>query len=170
MPKMKRKASLPLGCMIVDFDKLTKVCAEMGFWVEDVLAKTGLSHHTIERIRTGQPVRPSSLGPLADLLGSHNMARIAVRQDARKHSNSTELKCESMSEWTDENVLTSWLPTSNGLQYRISKWRHKHLASAWGRVKCYDVSHLSDVDRAALRESLVRHAEVCRRLPARPSG
>lgn len=192
MPKKKREARLPLGCMIVDFDELTKVCAEKGFWVEDVLAKTGLSHHTIERIRTRQPVRPSSLEPLAEILavdakrdqddrirpnylepfaeisGRHNMARIAARQDAPTPPISVELKVEQMSEWTDEKVLTTWLPTSNGLQYRISKWRHRLLASAWARVKCYDVSHLSDMDRAALRESLVRHAEVCRRLPASP--
>ncbi len=192
MPKKKREVRPPLGCMIVDFDELTKVCAEKGFWVEDVLAKTGLSHHTIEKIRTRQPVRPSSLAPLAkilavdakgkqegqarsssldplaDIFGRHNMSRIAVRQDALTHSKGTELKCEQMAEWTDEEVLTKWLPTSNGLQYRISKWRHRHLASAWARVKCYDVSHRSDADRAALQESLLRHAEVCRRLPPSP--
>ena len=158
--------------MVVDFEALTAVCHENGKWIDGVLKETKLSHHTIERIRKGLPVRPGSLKKLVAFLGPQNMGRFSHRIGSESPShvaaNERDLAGKSVEEWSVEQTLTRWITTSNGLQFQVVKMRHLHVPETWGRGKCYDLCFLSDEARSHLREHLVRHPTICRRFPKNP--
>lgn len=171
---MKRKRpvkSMSLGCVVVDFQELEMVCRERGHWIETVLRQANLSHHTIERIRKGQPIRSSSLDALNKWVGAENMGRVARSSGSAFGNGNAHGKItvgQSVEEWAVEEVLTRWITASNGLQYRIVKLRHQHLPNTWGRGKCYELGHLSGDERGRMRDRLHRHPIICRKLTPHP--
>ena len=172
MAKKQRQKAIPLGCVVVDIKELTAICVEKGYGVETVLEETKLSHHTIERIRKGVPIRPSTLKCLLQFLGPQHLGRISTRvgpqSDSNSSANARNLVGQPIEEWHPEQPLTGWITTSNGLQFQVVKMRHLELSATWGRGKCYDLSYLSDETRLCLREKLRRHPTVCRLLPPSP--
>ena len=57
----------PSGKMVVADPTLRNEIAKQG--VRELIRKTGLSHHTIEAIRAGQPVRPTTLRRMQAAVG-----------------------------------------------------------------------------------------------------
>ena len=170
MAKKPRQKTMPLGCVVVVFKELKAICAAKGELVDNVLAKYIGSHNTARRIRDGKPVRPSTLTNLLKYLGPQNLGRLVMHDwdnsDESAHARDSEEK--SIEEWELGKPLTLWITTSNGLQFQVRKMRHLLLPETWGRGKCYDLAYLPDEERLRLRERLLRHPTVCRRLPPSP--
>lgn len=159
------------GVIDVDFAGLTAVCSELGEIVDDVLGQTGLSHHTIARIRRGLPIRRSTLSELLRLIGPQNLGRVIKHQvnpSMLVQDQGGQKERGQLVEWTDAQVLTRWFTTPNGLQYLVSKMRHREMAEIFARVKCYDMRFLPDDGRKQMREHLLRHPRVCRKLTPNP--
>ena len=160
------------GSVVIDFVALTAVCAEKGKWVEDVLSASGIqSHKTIIRIREGKPIRRSTLDYLLPAIGPQNLGRI-IRHAAASTSQTDgvrgQKRADQLLEWDDPKYLTDWITVPNGLQYMVSKWRHKHIADTFARVKCYELKFLTDEERQRFEVHLTRHPMVCRKLAPNP--
>ncbi len=69
-----------------------------------------------------------------------------------------------LAEWTDAQFPNPWITLPNGLQYLVSKMRHRHIADTFARVKCYELRFVAADARQQLQEQLTRHAAVCRKL------
>ena len=164
-------ASQTTGLVEVDFDGLTAVCAEQGKIVDDVLNKADLVPHTIRRVRKGLSVRRSTLNELLRLIGPQNLGRILrhkVNPSPQNQNDGRQSDGGELVEWTDTQVLTPWITMPNDLQYQVSKRRHRHMTGTFARVKCYELRFLPDDERKRLREHLVRHPSVCRKLTPNP--
>lgn len=160
------------GRVVIDFAALTAVCAEQGKWVEQVLSQSGIqSPRTIDRIRKGLPIRRVTLEQLLPLIGPQNLARI-LRHPAVSMSKATDgghqMNGGQLAEWTDAQFPKPWITLPNGLQYLVSKMRHRHLADTFARVKCYELRFVAADARQRLQELLTRHAAVCRKLTPNP--
>lgn len=57
---------------------------------------------------------------------------------------------------------------SNGLVVQTAKVRHRELQDVFGRAKVYDISGMPSAVREQCRETLTRHATVCRKLEGCP--
>lgn len=160
------------GVVEIDFAALTAICAEQGKWVENVLNASGIqSHKTIDKIREGLPIRRSTLEYLLTEIGPQNLGRI-IRHDAasarQNHGAGRQKKDDQLVEWTEPKYLTEWITVPNGLQYLVSKMRHRHIADTFARVKCYEMRFLTDEKRREYEVHLTRHATVCRKLTPHP--
>ncbi len=132
-----RRDKKATGAVEIDFAALTAICAEQGKWVENVLNASGIqSHKTIDRIREGLPIRRSTLEYLLPEIGPQNLGRIirhapvpASQGDGAGH----QRKDDQLAEWTDPTYLTDWITVPNGLQYLVSKRRHRHIADTFAR-------------------------------------
>ena len=72
-------------------------------------------------------------------------------------------------EWASEDKPTEWRTTSNGLQYRIHKLRHVHMANQYGRGKCFDLAQFDDAARERVIQALHRHPHVLYQLRHEPA-
>jgi serine/threonine protein kinase len=167
----KRKKREAPGCYLVNYEALKKLCEKQGKWIGDVLDEIDLSRHTKEKIERNEPIRPSSVKQLAEVVGAEHMNEIVRRvEDAeipsQSHEGSTVGK--PIDEWVEEKVLTKWITTVNGLQYRILKMRHQDMKDSFARAKCYDLSDLADDERTRIKHLLVRHPTVCRTVSVSP--
>ena len=166
--RIKTKA---LGTVEVDFAALTTVCSEQGKWVETVLRQTGMERRAIERIRQGRPIRRVTLEELLPHVGPQNLGRIIKHTTLpldQDHASRGERQDNTLGNWEDAKAFTKWITAPNGLQYQISKVRHRFLSDTFARAKCYEVKFLSEDRRAELREHLERHPKVCRLLSPNP--
>ena len=168
-----QNATEETGAVRVDFAGLTAVCAEQGKIVDRELDKTRLSHHTIKRIRKGLPIRRATLGDLLDIVGPQNLGRIlrhAAEPATQVQDGNRPLGGGRLVEWDDDQAqfLTHWITLPNDLQYLVSKMQHRHMIGTFARVKCYELRFLPDDERKRLREHLVRHPSVCRKLTPNP--
>lgn len=60
------------------------------------------------------------------------------------------------------------LTTTNGLQYRAYRLKHRHQPERLGRGKRYEFWHLPDNAKTTLQELLIRHPKVCDRVGSHP--
>ncbi len=161
-----------LGTVEIDFDALTAVCAEQGKWVEQVLKQSDIrSERTIERIRNGLGIRRVTLEQLLPLIGPQNLARILrhpATSRSRSHGAEGQKKDDQLVEWIDPKYLTDWITVPNGLQYLVSKRRHRHIADTFARVKCYELRFMTDEERGRSEVQLTRHPTVCQKLTPHP--
>jgi hypothetical protein len=87
----KRKKREAPGCYLVNYEALKKVCEKQGKWIGDVLDEIDLSRHTKEKIERNEPIRPSSVKQLAEVVGAEHMNEIVRRvEDAEIPSQSDE--------------------------------------------------------------------------------
>lgn len=160
------------GTVVIDFAALTAVCAEKGKWVEDVLNLSEIRNHkTLARIRQGLPVRRCTLECLSPHIGPQNLGRIirhAADSTSQNDGASRQNSDDQLLEWTDTKYLTDWITVPNGLQYSVSKRRHRHIADTFARVKCYEMKFLTDEERRRFEVHLTRHPTVCRKLSPNP--
>jgi hypothetical protein len=164
----KTRKRRPLGCFIIDFGRLEKACQAQQKSVESVLHRIDVSHHTIDNIRKGRPVRPGTVASLEEELGEQFTDRYARRIGAEDAPLEVMAADKQLGEWMEPKVLTKWIPTTNGLQYRVLKMRHQDVTASFARVKCYELADLSDDERRRIRHLLLRHPTVCRQLPVSP--
>ncbi len=161
----------PAGTVIVNFSALIAVSGENGMSVEDVLDKANLERRTMQRIRKEQPIRRCSLTELLNVIGAHNYGRIVYHAAACPNPTEgagNQKKDDELLEWIEPKYLTDWITLPNGLQYWVSKNRHRHLPGTFARVKCYELKFLSDDQRREFEARLTRHPIVCRKLTPHP--
>lgn len=159
------------GTVEVDYRGLITVCAEQGKIADDVLKKLELNDRTRSRIRNEEPIRRVTLNELLRVIGPQNFGRIvkhSLGAPTKPVADNRNLNDDHLVEWTDTQVLTSWITLPNDLQYMVSKRRHRHVADTFARVKRYELRHLSDDRRQKYGEHLTRHPAVCRRLTPHP--
>jgi hypothetical protein len=159
------------GVVDLDYGGLTAVCREQGKLVDDVFDEAELARHTRERIEDGLGIRRSTLGALLKVVGPQNLGRIlrhGTNPSTQAQDGSGQSHSDPLVEWTEPQFLTPWITLPNDLQYQVSKRRHRHLTETFARVKCYELSFLSDDERKRRSEQLLRHPSVCRKLTPNP--
>lgn len=160
-----------MGVVFVDFERLTAVCAEQGLTVDAVFGRAALARHTRKRIQKGLSIRPSTLNELLKIVGPQNLGRIichAATPASQNDGVGHQKKDDQLVEWMDREYLTDWITLPNGLQYFVSKRRHRHIADTFARVKCYELRFLTDEQRDQFEAHLTRHPTVCRKLTPHP--
>ncbi len=161
----------PPGTVIVNFSALIAVSGENGMSVEDVLDEANLERRTRERVRTEKPIRRCSLTELLNIIGSHNYGRIVYHAAACPNPTEgagSQKEDDELLEWIRMEYLTNWITLPNGLQYCVSKRRHRHLPDIFARIKCYELKFLTDDQRREFETRLTRHPIVCRKLTPHP--
>lgn len=129
--------------------------------------ESGLSRASIYRIRDGRSVRRSTVALAAE--------HLKTSVEDLLESTQVELSPEELAsswrhpEWeVIPETLEPLVLMSNGLVMRVAKVRHRVLENEFGRAKVYDIRGMPSAVRDQCRQSLVRHAEVGRRLVACP--
>ena len=124
----------------------------------DVTLKTGYS------FLNGNDVQMRTAKKLFGVLGVDDFRPYLSSGDEHDGVEATT----DLAEWEIAEVRSPWITTSNRLQYRIYKLRHRLLSECFGRGKCYDLAHLSTREDERVRTQLLRHPEVCRRIGPHP--
>lgn len=151
--------------------KLRRLRVAAGLSVADFKTAAGLDRTTAGNVLGGKPVFLKSITKVArkvfgiddnlELLHPDELAALGVR-------------CESTSpdqvlEWRIASYLSEWKKTSNGLQYQLARLEHRFLEGREARGKCYELRHLTNVEKDRLEQRLRRHIEVCERVGSQPN-
>lgn len=128
------------------------------------LRAAGIGYKSLAKMRTGQPVQRKVARRLMLLLrlSSYEELERLFKSASRAQSRSNDTI--SVASWAPDGSPSRWFTTSNGLQYRLFKLFHKHLADTFGRGKLYDLAQFSDDARERMLAALERHPMVCHRL------
>ncbi len=161
-----KKSQFEKGKLLVCVPTLKKCLLAKEWTVEDFCRQTDITKATARRLLSGGPSRVSTLRPIAHELGVAMIDLVdpVEYEDTATDSASGGRDSEeepSSSEWVAGRPLTSVQSTSNGLQYRVFRMKHRHQPSRFGRGKRYEFAHLSDGAQKHLKSRLVRHIEIC---------
>lgn len=146
----------------LDPDKMNQFRKAKGLSRNDFCFKAELDQRTVRKVFGGEPVRIDCAVRAAKALGIDNLESVLL-ETSRLRESPPEL-----GEWAPERTLSKWLTASNGLQYQINLLTHRFLPKTFARGKCYDLAPLADAERTRLRDHLIRHPQVCRRLQPHP--
>lgn len=147
-------------CLVrLDPNKMNQLRKAKGLSRNEFCLKTLLNDRTVRKVFGGEPIRIDTALHALKALGIDNLESVLLGASDRQ---------PELGEWQVEKVLSPWITASNGLQYRTHLLTHRFLPNTFGRGKCYDLAHLADADRARLRDHLMRHPQVCRRLQPHP--
>lgn len=141
--------------VMLDPEVVRELCAQQGWDKAAVQAKTGLDARTVGKFYKGERVRMDSANALARALGLADLTSLLPK------SASTQPELDEPAEWERVGLPTAWITAANGLQWRISKRRHRFQSSRFARGKSYELSNLSDKERSELSHWFLRHPEVC---------
>ena len=131
---------------------------------DDLVKKTDLSAGTVSALLQGKhPSYWSTAIVLQKVFGFDSVDRLIKKPDS---GNSTP--DDWVQEWQKADSLSDWVTTSNKLQYRIWKLKHRHLSKV-ARGKCYELDGMASRDRDSCQAWLLRHAEVCSRIGEHPN-
>ncbi len=175
-PKPARSPYALLRSIRLNPGKLEMLRLAKGWTVDQLVAATGrhngrvpLDKRTVTRSLQGGEVNYASATVLAHTLGAENLL-VVIADDlvpAVGPPHTWGLFAQmfpTVGEWEVVDVLAGHVTTPNGLVYDVCRMRSRASASRWGRGKCYDLNELADRDKLAVRETLLRHADVCDRL------
>ncbi len=161
-----KKSQFEKGKLLICVPTLKKCLLAKEWTVEDFCRQTDITKATARRLLSGGPSRVSTLRPIAHELGVAMIDLVDPVEyedtEANKVSDCDDSETEpSSSEWIAGRPLTNVQNTSNGLQYRVFRMKHRHQPSRFGRGKRYEFAHLSDEAQHQLKSRLVRHIEIC---------
>lgn len=146
--------------------KLKRLRVAAGLTVQDFAKVADLDRTTAAKILRGDPVFLKTLaGAARNVFGIENPLELLHPDELLALGAQTEVPSPAhVLEWEIVDYLSGWQQTSNGLQYQRLRLRHRYLQNRFARAKCYELRHLSAVDRDHLEGHLRRHVEVCERV------
>lgn len=142
---------------------LKRLRVAAGLTVKEFTELSGLDRATVGKMLRGDPVFLKSLSiasknvfDIDDVtLVLHPQELNALGVDAQPPNRKHVL------EWEVEDYLSGWNSTANGLQYQISRLRHRYLNGRFARAKCFELRHLSGSEKVRVEDQLHRHVDVC---------
>jgi len=144
----------------LQFEKADRLRIQKGWSKDQLAAAAGLSRNTVIKVLQGEPCFPNTA----------KLVAMALDVDLfRVDPNGWEqwpgwVRNSRTEEWEVEEYLSEWKTTSNGLQYRVCRLRHKADPRQLGRGKFYDLLGAASQQRDKLQHYLVRHFQVCGRV------
>ncbi|MCI0459837.1 MAG: protein kinase [Gemmataceae bacterium] len=156
------------GKIVVNFAQLTAICAAKHWLPDDVFRRARFTPKTKTRLRHGQPVRFATLRAILNVVGQEHLAELTQEVTTQTKPALPAAGAEELGEWEVDQVLSPWVTTTNGLQFRTARLRHRLDPAILARGKCYELSHLPDVEKERLRECFLRHPLICRRIDRHP--
>lgn len=160
------------GYVRLNPEKLYRASLVKGWTQEELSKHAALDPRTVGKMLRGEPVRLSSATQLVKTLGIEEILSVVVDGSSNalesRGMEDGQAQPTELDEWRIERALTEWTVASNGLKYRVHLLRHHFLPDALSRGKCYDLSELSTKDDERIRERLLRHPKVCRKLGPHP--
>jgi len=156
------------GLVHFDGEKVARQRRRVGLTKSGLGEAAGVSRNTMLKAERGEGIFPSSAVLIAKALGLDDVEVLMPSQVENEPAG--EVGEEPVGgEWRAVEYLGPWITASNGLQLRICRMEHRHVAGRRGRGKWYDLLHLATRTRLALRAHLLRHAAVCERIGTQPN-
>ncbi len=132
--------------------------------IRDYCKETDMQMRTAKKVFGGERIQISTARFIAREFGV-KLLDIADPSDYTPPTFTSEAKPEiGTGEWVVGKPLSEVLTTGNGLQYRVYPMTNAFEAARRGRGKRYELNHLSDDAKQAIRHRLSRHLSVCERL------
>ena len=129
------------------------------------LVEFGVGYKSLQRMKRGDRIQCKIAGRLA-----HAMELVSSDlPEFLRHRKAGFEGTVCFLEWASESAPTEWRTTSNGIQYRIHKLRHVHMANQYGRGKCFDLAQFDDAARERVVQALHRHPHVLYQLRHQPA-
>lgn len=162
-----RKRTRRNGLVYLDAEKLERQMLRLGLTRSGLADRTGLSRNTVIKALQREGIFPNSAGEIAKALGFEDVTELlpARLQDEKLADG---VASRDTGEWDLDAYLGPWITTSNGLQFRICRMRHRFVENRFGRGKWYDLLDPSTRCRENLRTQLLRHATICERIGLHP--
>lgn len=132
-----------------------------GLTIEPLCREVDIDLQTLRRWRDGKKARIARVKELADFFSVD--VKTLLMPDAFT-SGATSPTTGSV-EWETDGVLEKFRLTSNGLCVVVCRMKHRHIPGRMARGKYYPLAPLPSGMRDRLLPKLVRHAEVCSRIP-----
>lgn len=161
----KRKA----GVHFFDVPALRETLRERGISEQEFSKRISIDPKTKQKLFNGLGIRDECVNKVLSVLGIKNRSGLvyAEGEDHESHF-SDSLRRSGIQEWQVDAPLTPVVTTTNGLQYRVYRLKHRHQPERLGRGKRYEFLHLPGDAQAAIRELLIRHPKVCDRVGPHP--
>ena len=147
--------------------------------LQDLLFRSGLTLQEVKEpcddrtkeamLKGAKPVKISSVATFVRALGEDDFYKYIVPEDRPGAEGNPKVEPPPTSwreihEWVEEDTISDWRSTSNGLQYQILKMRHRDDPGLRGRGKLYDLRAMPPEAREARRQHVLRHPKICRQL------
>lgn len=162
---MKRNISRG-GYVVLDWEAVQQ---EVGVLSDaEVIRRTKVSSHTIQKARSGVRVYRTSAAKILNGLGlrKHQLYLSGSSKTVEKPHLGPRSKFR---DWEIVGKPDGWHHTDNGLDFRVCKMENRLLGSVFGRGKCFDLESLSEEDYAEATKILKKHPRVCRALDGHPN-
>ncbi len=156
-----------IGLLRLDANEIGLLAAQRGWTKTRLAEKAELSRNTLVRVDRGEGIFPQSAKRLAEALGA-TVDQLLLRDGNSVNGSRGSFALPNTEEWRVVEYRSAWCSASNGLQYRICRMEHLFTRGREGRGKFYDLLRVPDHERAALREHLNRHSDVCHRIGRHP--
>lgn len=161
----KKKA----GVYFFDAEVLHELLREQGLSAHEFKKKLLMEDKTKDKVVRGIGVQDAIVEKVLNVLGTKRRTGLVYAEGEDRESHfSPALRRSGIQEWLVEPPITPVLTTTNGLQYRVYRLKHRHQSERLGRGKRYEFWHLSDDANTSLRELLIRHPKVCDRVGMHP--
>jgi len=145
--------------------KLKRLRVAGNYTAKELKEVSCLDRTTVAKILRGEPVFLSSIAELAKVFEVHNPLEVLHPDELVAMGIQTEYSTSrDVLEWTIEEYMSGWQQTSNGLQFQITRLKHKFLEGRMSRGKCYELRHLACAERERAESNLMRHVEVCNQI------
>lgn len=157
------------GVYFFDAEVLQELLREQGLSAHEFKKKLLMEDKTKDKVIRGMGVQDAIVDKVLNVLGVETRTGLVFAEGEDRESHfSPALRRSGIQEWEVEPPLTPVLTTTNGLQYRVYRLKHRHQQERLGRGKRYEFWHLSDDAKSTLRELLIRHPKVCDRVGPHP--
>jgi serine/threonine protein kinase len=157
---------LPSGTVRLSRERIDRQLVRLGLSHEKVAQIAGIARNTFGAAYNGAPILRDTAKRIAVAL---EVTVEDLLDGSAASINGAEPPPKLIAgEWRVEQPLGNWIAASNGLQFRLYRVSHHYVAGRQGRAKCYDLLHLSNAAREALREQLLRHPMICERVGPHP--
>jgi hypothetical protein len=160
---MNRSTFDDSGYVVLDAELMESLRLEKGVSRRQFAELAGVSPTTAYRFFQGERIQTRIARRLFDCLGVVDMKPYLRTCDSAEGEFGA-LDTEVLTEWRVENVMSQPVTLSNGLQFQICRLAHQVLPNTWGRGKCYDLRQLTTRDSQRVKEQLLRHPVVCRKV------
>ena len=149
----------------VNWTAVKRLMDAQGLTIEPLSSRVAISLATLKRWRDGHNARPAQVIKLA------NFFRVDIqtlcRPDAFAAGASHPMT--GTVEWKPDGALDQLRLTPNGLSVVVCRMKHQHIANRLARGKYYPLVTVPAAQRNTLTEKLLRHSEVCSRIPSHPN-
>lgn len=146
--------------------KLKRLRVAAGLTVKRFKELAVLDRTTAAKLLRGDPVFLQSIAKAGkNVFNIENPMELLHPEELHAMGVQTEVPSPGqILEWEVEEYVSGWEKTSNGLQFQCAKLAHRFLPDRFARGKCYELRHLTGVEKERIEQYLLRHAEVCEQI------